>query len=154
MIKYFKELEDPAHQYLSLLDNKPVKKRIEVNQIPLDKAIEAIKILKELDELNPLMLDNNDKNKIYTHYTNLKGADSIVDEEKKEREYSNINSDLDLAEVEDEEDFEEKDLLEYRMNSLYSSIICGFPLEDEGITRNGRDKIRDILSYTLSLNNN
>ncbi len=154
MIKYFKELEDPAHQYLSLLDNKSVKKSIEVNQIPLDKAIEAIKILKELDELNPLMLDINDKNKIYTHYNNLKGADSIVDEEEKEREYSNINSDLDLAEVEDEEDFEEKDLLEYRMNSLYSSIICGFPLEDEGITRNGRDKIRDILSYTLSLNNN
>ena len=174
MIKYFKELEDPAHQYLSLLDNKPVKKRIEVNQIPLDKAIEAIKILKELDELNPLMLDNNDKNKIYTHYTNTKGADSIVDEKGKERDYSNINLDIDLADVEDEEYFEHldipddlsdvpfetydeddnKSLLDYRMNSLYSCIICGFPLEDEGITRNGRDKIRDILSYTLSLNNN
>ena len=173
MIKYFKELEDPAHQYLSLLDNRPVKKSIEVNQIPLDKAIEAIKILKELDELNPLMLDSNDKNKIYIHYTNLKGADSIVDEEEKEREYCNINIDLDLSDVEDKKDFEyldipddlsdipfvecdfeEKDLLKYRMNSLYSSIISGFPLEDEGITRNGRDKIRDILSYTLSLNNN
>ena len=31
------------------------------------------------------------------------------------------------------------------MNSLYSCIISGFSLEDEGITRNGRDKIRDIL---------
>ena len=128
MFKYFRELDNPSEQYLNFIDNRHVKKIIDIEQIPFNKYLECLQLIKELNKYNPLKIKSNEKNMIFTNYSNINGANSILDEELL---YDN--------------EMLYEGLYTYGYDDVYSSIIYGIGLDQCGFTKNGSNKLLELI---------